>query len=292
MYRHLLGGLLITLAMVLFSLVGPFVRHINVPPLVIVFHTCFFSTLLLFLLFVAQGGLKKLYLQHSRLLVVLSAFLVLGNVYCYYKAFIATTMANAVLSHYTAPVFAALLAPFILNERLKKMTVFSLAVSMGGLFLIASEDITFRSDHAGGIVYGVLSGFFYGVSILISKKILRTIKPAVLLLWQCVITVAALTPMVGTLSYTINATTLMLLFVYTIVVSLCAVFIYLTGLARVDGQHAAILAYAEPVMVVLIGILFYNETPSFKVYAGGLCIILSGFLILRAEARKELSVYR
>ena len=287
MNRHLAGGVLITLSMVVFSLIGPFIRYINLPPLTIILHTSFFTALLLLCFFGGTGQLAALRLRTHLLWLVLSAVFVLFNVFLYYKAYGATTLANTVLTHYTAPVFAALLAPVVLKERLQLITVATLVISMTGLVLIASgSGLAFGSRHFEGILYGTLSGFFYGLSILVSKRLVQHYRPFVILFYQCIVTVIMIAPFVDIVPYTIGLDRAVLLLVYTLVVCMLGVFMYLSGLRLVEAQHAGILAYSEPLIVVLLGVIFFKEQLTVKLVVGGMLILLSGYLILRAEARK------
>ncbi len=287
MNKHLRGGLLITLSMFLFSWIGPFVRYIDLPPTVIIFHTSLFTALILIFYYAGSGKLKDLLVKKYLLWLILSALFVFANVYMYYKAYQATTMANAVLTHYTAPIFAALLAPIILKEKLERITVISLVISMSGLFLIASaKGIAIGSQHLAGIIYGSLSGLFYGLSILVSKRLVQHYQPFVILFFQCVLTAIIVAPFLKGFAFSMNLESLMLLIAYTFIVCLLGVFLYLKGLITVEAQHAGILAYSEPVIVVVLGFLFYREVPTVKTIVGGLLIIISGALILRAEAQR------
>ena len=139
---------------------GPFVRYINLNPLIIIFCTSLLSVgiLLIYLLATKQAGMLRV--RTHLPWMMLSALLLFLNVYTYYLAYTTTTMANAVLTHYTAPIFAALLAPVILGERLKKITLISLVISMSGLVLIASSGIAIGRQHLAGILFGRASGHY------------------------------------------------------------------------------------------------------------------------------------
>jgi drug/metabolite transporter (DMT)-like permease len=78
-----------------------------------------------------------------------------------------------------------------------------------------------------------------------------------------------------------------MLLVYALVISILGVTLYLKGLRHVEAQHAGILAYSEPFIVVLIGMLFYKEELTLKLLIGGIMIIYSGYLILKAEANRD-----
>ena len=287
MNRHLFGGFLITLSMAIFSMIGPFIRYVNLPPIVIIFYATLFTSTILFSYFLCSKKLKKLFVGRHILLLIVSAFCILGNTYTYFTAYKITTLANSVLTHYTAPIFAAMLAPIFLKEELEKTTVVSLVFASIGLFLIASNGLAINSQHMTGIIYGSLSGFFYGILILISKKLVSYLDPLVILFYQCTTTVFVLSPFISQPIFSINIHQAGMLLVYALVISILGVTLYLKGLRHVEAQHAGILAYSEPFIVVLIGMLFYKEELTLKLLIGGIMIIYSGYLILKAEANRD-----
>jgi len=286
MNKHLFGGFLITLSMAIFSMIGPFIRYTGLPPLVIIFYPALFTSIMLFAYFLTTKRFKELLVGKHLPWLLVSSLCMLGNTYTFYTAYTKTTMANSVLTHYTAPIFAALLAPVFLKEKLEKVTLFSLVTASIGLFLIASNDLAINSQHMTGIIYGAFSGFFYGVLILVSKKLINHLKPAVILLYQSTFTVILTAPFISLSAFTIEVNQVFMFLVYSLTVNILGVTLYLKGLRHVAAQHAGILAYSEPVIVVIIGILFFREMPSIKLLIGGLMIIYSGYLILKAEAKR------
>ena len=287
MNKNVFGGLLVAASMCLFALIGPFVRYIQLPGFVIIFYSALFGSTLLFFYFVFTNGIKGLILKDHVFLMIVSTLFIVGNLYTFFKAYTMTTMANAVLTHYTAPVFAAALAPVFLKEKLERITVFSLVISMTGLFFIASQNLALDSQHLAGIGFGTLSGFFYGILILLNKRLVSVVSTSVILFYQTIITVIIIGPFLGAFHYSTTPAHFFLLLVYTLVVFLFPAFLYLKGLRYVEAQHAGILAYTEPLVVVLFGIMFYNEMPTLKILLGGLLIFISGGLILKAEAEKQ-----
>jgi len=287
MNKHLFGGFLITVSMCLFSLMGPFVRYINLNPLIIIFCTSLLSVVVLFiyLLCTRQAGMLRVRTDLSWMM--LSALLLFLNVYTYYLAYTTTTMANAVLTHYTAPIFAALLAPLILGERIRRITLISLVISMSGLVLIASSGIEVSRQHLAGILFGVMSGLFYGILILVSKRLTSNYGPVVIVFYQCLCNMVLILPFLGSFQPDFTLLRAGVLTLYTLFVCLLAPFLYLTGLRFVEAQHAGILAYSEPVLVVFLGLLFYGEMPTLQVLLGGLLIVVSGYLILTRGAHSR-----
>jgi len=287
MNRHLFGGFLITLAMALFSMIGPFIRYTGLPPLTIIFYSALFTSIILLVYLLSTGKAGELFIGKRFFWLLMSSLCLLGNTYTYFTAYKITTLANAVLTHYTAPIFTALLAPVFLRERLGKTTVISLITASIGLYLIAANGLALSSEHLKGILYGSFSGFFYGVLILVSKNLVRLFSPFVILFFQCLVTVIILFPLIRFSQYAITLPQAGFLLMYALFIGILAVTLYLKGLRHVQAQHAGILAYSEPVIVVLIGTFFFGEAITLRLFFGGVMIIYSGYLILRAEAKRK-----
>ncbi len=283
--RHVRGALLITAAMFVFSSIGPFVRTIALPVSVIICITSGMSALFLLAWFVCRGGLGQLDIRGHRRWLLVSAACIFGNVFCYYHAYRMTTMANAVITHYTAPVFAALLAPLMLREQWERVTGIALLISMAGLLLLAG-DVSLGRPHMAGTALGMVSGLFYGISIVVGKRLVSRYRPPVIMFYQCMLVSGLALPLAAPGPWAMTAGTLTVLCAYAVVVGLLAAGLYLQGLRHVEAQHAGILAYSELLFVVLLGVLL-GETPGVRVVAGGVLIALSGWVVLLAESRRS-----
>lgn len=280
------GILLVVFSMFVFSLVGPLVRWIELPSPALLFFTSLAGALVLslFLLFTKRFSLVKAK-KHWKLmgasLVVLFVLLLL-----YYQAYHYTTLANVILTHYTAPIFAALLAPLLLKERLEKITFIALAFSFLGLVLITFPNLNFKGTHLLGITLGVLSGFFYGLMIVITKLLVERFSLTAIIFYQMVSFTIVLGPALPFFEFTLTPQRIGLLIAYAVLIHIAASYIYMEGLKAIKGQHIGIIACIEPLFVSLWGILFFAEIPSLLTVAGGMLILFSGYLILRFVSRE------
>jgi drug/metabolite transporter (DMT)-like permease len=220
----------------------------------------------------------------SSLVNNISYFYALGN----------TTVSNAVFTHYTAPVFVAVLAPVLIAERLLRTTLISLPLAVTGMALIvyASGGIDLRSGHAPGIVAGTISGVAYALLIIVSRRLSQMMmhhKAVVLLLW---ITTVVTAPAALLSSHTLTAESVLLLFITGIAHSTIAPLFYYSALRHVIAQHAAILGYIEPLAAVPLAFLFLAEAPSLLALAGGGLILVSGYFIIRSVAHTRNSYHQ
>lgn len=289
MNKQLKGSLLIVIAMFLYSITGPFVRLVNVGPEKVLFFSYLFGVLFLLAYFVFTKQLKKLVVKKQKLLLLFIGLLSILATFTYYKAYVLTTLSNTVLVHYLAPVIAALLAPVFLKERLERITVVSLALSLAGLYLITFPNMALGNKHLAGIFFAFLSAVGYGLWIVISKRLVKKLSFEVILFYQGIISTLILLPLIGfDLSLTLKP--LSLLVVYAFLVYVVSGFSFLAGIKNVEAQHVGIIAYAEIIFVILFGFLFFREIPGINAFIGGLLIIFSGYLVVRSEAKKKINI--
>jgi drug/metabolite transporter (DMT)-like permease len=276
-------------AMLIWSTWGPLIRWLALPPVVVLFYTSLIASFTVPAYLAARGELDLAGIGKSWLLFILLAFSSITNNITYFYALGHTTVSNAVFTHYTAPLFVALLAPLIISERLRKVTLLSLPIALAGMILIVLSGGGLRVDsaHTPGIVAGTFSGVAYAFIIVFSRKLSRMLlhhKAVVVLLW---ITTLALSPVVFLTEYHIDLQGAVLLFLTGILHSTLAPLLYFNALRKVIAQHAAILGYMEPLAAIPMAFLLLSETPAVTSIAGGALILLSGYLVIRSRADSD-----
>ena len=286
MNKHLKGAILIIISMFLFSLIGTFVRAINISPERMLFFVSLFAALFLLIYFAFAKKLKKLIIKKGRLLLFFSGILLILNTFSYFKAYTLTTFSNTVLIHYLAPIIAALLVPIFFKEKLERITIISLVISLFGLYLITSPNLALGSRHLTGMFFAFLSAIGYGLLIIVNKKLVENLNLGAILFYQSLIPALILLPFIG-LDFSLTLMPFSLLVAYTLLVSILPGFLYLAGIKRVEAQHVGIIGYAEVIFVVLLGFLLFKEIPKITTFIGGLLILFGGYLVIRAEAKRK-----
>lgn len=80
-----------------------------------------------------------------------------------------TTAANAILLQYMAPVYVALLAPFILKEKTTRRDWLFIAIAMGGMVLFFVDSIS--DSGMEGNLLAIISGMCFAFFILFLRKV-------------------------------------------------------------------------------------------------------------------------
>jgi len=276
----------ILLAIFLWSFIGIVIRFSGMPVSTLIFFSCLLSSALIGLSLVKRQ--RRASLQSIR---ALSSLLVLGpvsliNTFCFYFAYQNTSVANAVLTHYTAPIFVALLAPLLLKERMSLRAAVSVITATAGLWImlgVSADQISslfFAGDkNTAGIMAGLLSGLAYGVLIIIIRVLSPSFDPVIMTFSQNMIIVLILLPFVEIPQNILSAWWAFV--VMGIFHSIIAPILYFRGMRDVTAYTASILGYLEPVCVILLGMMFLNEAVGIATLAGGLMILLSGYLTLK-----------
>ncbi|HTZ17423.1 MAG TPA: DMT family transporter [Dissulfurispiraceae bacterium] len=277
----------ILLAVVLWSSSGIIIKYSGMPVSVLIFFSCLISSSSLGLFMVLRK--QKISLQGIRPFQTLLALgpISLINTFSFYFAYQNTSVANAVLTHYTAPIFVALIAPLFLKERPSVKIAIAVAAATAGLWIMlgASADqfvgLFFAGDHnAVGIMAGLLSGFAYGVLIIILRLLAPSYDPVVMTFFQNTIIALMLLPFIRLPENFASAWWAFA--VMGTVHSIAAPVLYFRGMKEVTAYTASILGYLEPVCVIILGMIFLNEAVGISTLAGGLMILFSGYLTLKS----------
>jgi drug/metabolite transporter (DMT)-like permease len=199
-------------------------------------------------------------------------------------------VSNAVFTHYTAPLFVAILAPLIIAERLQKVTIISLPIAVLGMTLIVFADGGFTTGgaHTAGIIAGTISGVAYAFIIIFSRSLSRMSmhhKAVIIVLW---VTTPALAAGVFLTDFHLDYRQVVLLVMTGVLHSTLAPLLYYDALRKVIAQHAAILGYMEPLAAIPLAFVFLKETPTVLALLGGALILFSGYLVIHDRLRTEL----
>jgi drug/metabolite transporter (DMT)-like permease len=275
-------------AMFVWSTWGVMIRWIGLPPVVVLFHTSLVAAVLVPLVLKIRGEFPAdVFSFHSwHLFAALALASILNNI-TYFYSLGNTTVSNAVFTHYTAPVFVAVLAPLLINERLQRITVVSLPIAAVGMGFIVMKGggLNLNGEHLSGIAAGTASGIAYALLIIFSRKLSRMLlhqKAVIVLLW---ITVLATAPVALSMDYHLNLRAGVLLLATGIFHSTTAPLMYFSALKEVLAQHAAVLGYIEPLAAIPLAFLFLSEIPPMAALVGGFLILISGYMIIHSRLK-------
>jgi len=287
-YRSIMSGYFkIILAAIIWGSLGTVVRFIHLPTLILVFYRVSFAAIAIFVYIAMRHKTEVLAVGKRLYWIIAMGILLTINWTAFFFSIRLTSVANAVLITYTAPIFVAILAPLILKEKLEKITILSLGISLVGTALIVSASVTGLSKSAlAGILWAVVSAITYAVLVIISKPLADKIDPVAIIFYEELVGAIILSPALFIYKFSISPLTLFILFVVGAFHTAFAAALYLNGLRDVKAQQVGIFTYLDPASAVVFAAIFLGEIPRPVTILGGLFIIASGLILVMVTRQR------
>ena len=195
-----------------------------------------------------------------------------------------SSVAVAVVTVYTAPLFISGVAPLFLPERWSPIALIALIPAAAGIVLIA------LAGNAGGhvrplaVVTGLGAAALYAVLVIGGKRLRLRLHPITLAFWIYVVAAIALAPVLS-LSRALpgswrEAGALVLL---GVVFTGAGGIFYVTLLGHVTAQAIGVLAFVEPVSASLLAWAILGQSISAAVLLGGALVLVAGTIVVLRE---------
>lgn len=274
--------LLFALAMLIFGSIGLFVRTLPFTSSQIALARGLIGSAFLFASsFILKKGLSFKRIQ-SNLKVLLPLGIMLGfNWILLFQAYRYTSIANATVSYYCAPVIVMLLTPVVFKESLTRTNMLCIFAAMAGMVCISGAGGTLDRQNLIGIAYGFGGAVFYA-AIVLTNKFLKDISDFESAFTQLFIAALALLPYVlltdGIRLTGASAVTVMLLILVGVVHTGFSYLLYFASLPRLDSRTIATFSYIDPISAILLSSLFLAE-PMTLIQAAGAVLILGATLV-------------
>lgn len=269
-------------AMLIFGTIGLFVKNIELSSSEIALTRGFIGgvTLILATIFFKKK-ISFEAIKNNLYLLIFSGLAVGLNWIFLFQGYKYTSISNATLSYYFAPVFVTILAPFVLKEKLTLSKFFCVLMALVGMFCIVGVDRINGGSDLIGIFYGLLAAGFYA-SVILMNKFLKGIDSIEITVVQLISATITLLPYVlyveglGILS--VSSASIPYILILGIVHTGIAYLLYFSSLQGLKGQTIAVLSYIDPVFAIIISAVILKEQLGFLQIIGGVLILGSSFL--------------
>ncbi|OGW40943.1 MAG: hypothetical protein A2Y97_03125 [Nitrospirae bacterium RBG_13_39_12] len=282
-----MASLYILIAIFIWSSLGIIVRMANTDLINLIFFPALVALITQSLILLSTGEHKRIPKTRKILYLFLLGPIFIMNSLLFYYSFANTSIANAVLTHYTAPIFVAMLSPVLLKESIDRIVITAIIISTAGLLLML-KGLSLSEQDVKGIIAGVLSGLSYALIIIIGRSLAQRFNTLVITFFQNLVVVLILLPFIKE----IPLETAWYFILLGILHSTAAPLLYIRGLKEIKASKAAILGYIEPVGAMLFALIIFNEVPRSMSLIGGILIIYSGYLIIKGGEKKQKQGYR
>lgn len=243
----------------------------------ITFFRLFIGALFMLLFISLSGRLPLLYRRPSPA-VVINGFFLAGFIIFYVQAMHYTTMANAIMIIYFAPLTAAVYAHFFMGERLNLSSLLLIIVAIFGFAMMLEFKLDLQGDRlrAVGLGLAAIGMLCYTGFILVNRKIRDHVYASTF--YQLLIGSLVVLPLFLLNLQTFSGEQLLLLTGAGLVPGFLAILFAVIALRQLQAAVFGTLAYFEPLAVVLFGWSIFGEALSPLQLAGCGIILLCGIL--------------
>ena len=234
------------------------------------FFTVFFTLPIMFFFF--RKNLT--WSSQPKLQIFRGLTLFFANILFFYSISI-ISMAKALTLAFVAPLITTALSPFMLNEKVGLRRWSAVIVGfLGSLIVIRPGFIDFNL----ATIAALGTGFFYGLYLIITRKLHTADNPLLTLLLTGVVGLFAGSLIVPFVWINLTVNQWLLLSLMGIFACLGHFFLILS-LKYADASKLAPFGYFEIVTNVMLGYYFFSDFPDYWSWIGLLIIVLSGIYI-------------
>ena len=272
------------LSMIIFGTIGLIVRHIVLSSSESALLSSTIGCLFLTCVFVAT---KKKFswdmIKANSILLFFSGVALGGNWIFLYASYKYTTIANATLAYYFAPVIVVLCSPILLKEKLSIKKGICVCIALIGLVMIVGNGMSNLEYHDFiGIILGVIAAVFYA-SLMLVGKFIHNIDKLELTIIQLGITAVLLFFYVfftkGISFFSISASAIPFIAILGIINTGIGFWLFFVlSMEKLSGQSIAMLSYVDPLVAIVISAIILHEKMTTIQIVGG--ILLLGFTFI------------
>ncbi len=184
-----------------------------------------------------------------------------------------TVAANVLVMLSLSPLFAGILGYFLLGERLKKITYFTMTVSAAGVYIIFAGDI--EGGNIAGNILGFLVPVFLGGNLVWMRKHKEISRSAAVVIGGLVTAIIAFY-----FAFPFNVS--FVSFIYLALLGLVAIpmgqLLISTGTRFIPAAEVALIVMLESVIGPFWVWVLIGEIPPVRTFLGGMLILSGVFL--------------
>ncbi len=266
--------------MIIFGSIGIFVKRINLTSLEIAFLRALIGSVFL----LGAGVILKQKISWKNIrpnmhLLVLSGMAIGLNWIMLFQGYKYTTLSNATLTYYFAPVFALVLSPLILKEKLTALKIACIPIAIIGLFLVINvndSQVGSQYQHTKGILYALGGAGLYA-GVVLMNKLMKGLTGFEITLMQLVVATMVLLPSIllqGGLNIGgMDGVGWVFIILLGVIHTGIGYLLYFIGVSQLKGQSVAMLSYIDPISAIIFSALVFGERMNIIQVLGGILIL-------------------
>jgi drug/metabolite transporter (DMT)-like permease len=239
-------------------------------------------TLAISYVMVKRASLSPWGTQRGKL--VFRGFLGFSALACYYIALARLPLADATTLHYIQPLVTALLAWWILGEKIGWAAGFAIACGLGGVLAVVHPGIGTVDDPVGSLI-AVASATLSSVAYVTVRQLSKTEHPLVIVFYFPLVATPLAIPWAASDFVLPDAREWLLLAGIGIATQIGQVFLTM-GLMIEKAGRATSVGYIQICFAMLWQLLLFAQTPALGTLAGAALIIV-GTVAVSATAKRD-----
>ena len=273
------------------GLISVIVAGVDLDAAVLVFHRLVLAAVTVAVAVALARRTEMLALPRPALALLVVGVALGAHWFLFFQTIKLSSVAVAVLTVYTAPIFLSLLAPLFLPEARSRVALGALVPASAGIALIGLAG----GDGAGmrplAVAAGLGAALTYAGLVIATKRLTAHVHPVTIIFWSYLVAGAALAPSLlaadrvlptsGAVAYVV---------LLGVVFTALSGFVFVTLLRRVTAQAVGVLAYVEPVSAALLAWLILDQSLTPAVVVGGALIVAAGVFVVLREPSESAAV--
>lgn len=278
--------LLASLSAIFMGTIGAIAVYANLSSETVTFFRLFLGGIIMLVYLAVDKKLALLRCWPSWQVIINGAFLA-GFIVFYIQAMSYTSMANAIMTIYLAPVVASITAHFLFSEKLNAQSVGLILFALLGFAMMMEFKVEFGSgsQDALGMLYAVLAMVCYSCFILINRSIPPHVHVFTRSWYQLMVGAVCMFPFMLAQNESIVLTQWTWLTIAGLIPGFLAILFAVIALRELPSATFGTLSYLEPIAVVSLAWMLFGQTLSPLQLAGCMVIMASG--IMQAVAAQK-----
>jgi drug/metabolite transporter (DMT)-like permease len=252
-----------------------------------VYQVLFYRSVIGLVIFLAygalsKGGFRQFRTQRIKLHVIRNMIHLVGQ-FGWFIALGLIPLAQLFALEFTTPLWIAVLAPFVLGERLTKMRLTALALGFAGVMVVLRPGLETINLGSVAMLIGAV-GFAGGM--IMTKRLAPTELPMTILFYMALMqTPVGLLLAFNGLQWP-GLTTFFWLFLIS-TLGYTAHFCIVRAMSLADAIVVAPMDFIRLPLIAVVGVVLYGEPLEIWVLAGGALVLLGNYGNLMAERRAK-----
>jgi drug/metabolite transporter (DMT)-like permease len=221
-------------------------------------------------------------------LALIPGLLFAGDLFFWHLAVKYTSVANSTLLSNFAPVVVTLGAWLVLREKISRLFLMALLVSICGAMMLVGASFQIGGSHVFGDLLALTTAVFYGAYMIAVAKLRGRHGSQEIMLWSSLVCAIALLPATWAMGESLLPATLngwAILFGLAWISHALGQSLIAYALGHLPASFSSLVVLIQPVAAAFFGWLWLGEGLQPLQIAGGI-VVLIGILLARRAQRK------